>query len=152
MTRKDHPPFKEKGSWASKSLSSLNPDNTWQSCDLNSEVSDSKALSFLSMPNCLSYMEEPVLGMGDTHTHTRCFSVASHVQFFVTPQTPPHQASLSLTVSWSLPKFMSIESVMPFNHLFLCCLLLLLASVFPSIRVFSNVWVCWFVKMNQLDF
>ena len=75
MTRKDHPHFKEKGSWASKSLSSLNPDNTWQSCDLNSEVSDSKALTFFSMPNCLS-----VLGMGDpdthTHTHTR-FSFAA---------------------------------------------------------------------------
>ena len=68
--RKDHPHFKEKGGWASKSLSSLNPDNTWQSCDLNSEVSDSKALTFFSMPNCLSFMEEPVLGMGDTDTHT----------------------------------------------------------------------------------
>ena len=47
-----------------------------------------------------------------------------------------HQASLSITVSWSLFKLMSIESVMPSNHLILCCLLLLLRSVFPSIRVF----------------
>ena len=48
------------------------------------------------------------------------------------------QASLSITNSWSLPKLMSIESVMPSNHLILCCPLLLLPLVFPSIRVFSN--------------
>ena len=48
-----------------------------------------------------------------------------------------HQAFLSFTISWSLLKLMSIESVMPFNHLILCCPLLL-PSVFPSIRVFSN--------------
>ena len=48
------------------------------------------------------------------------------------------QASLSLTISWSLPKFMSIESVMPFNHLILCHSLLLLPSVFPNIEVFAN--------------
>ena len=52
----------------------------------------------------------------------------------------PHdrQASLSITNSWSLPKPMSIELVMPSNHLILCCPLLLLPSIFPSIRVFSN--------------
>ena len=49
-----------------------------------------------------------------------------------------HQASLSITNSWSLLKLMSIESVMPSNHLILCCPLLLLPSIFPSIRVFSN--------------
>ena len=48
------------------------------------------------------------------------------------------QASLSITNSWSLPKLMSIESVMPSNHLILCCPFLLLPSIFPSIRVFSN--------------
>ena len=52
--------------------------------------------------------------------------------------TAAHQASLSLTVAQSLPKFMFIESVMPSNCLILCCPLLLLPSVFPSIRVFSN--------------
>ena len=62
----------------------------------------------------------------------------SSVQLFVTPQTAACQTSLSFTISWSLLKLMSIESVMPFNHLFLCHLLLLLPSVFPSIRVFSN--------------
>ena len=49
-----------------------------------------------------------------------------------------HQASLSITNSWSPPKPMSIKSVMPSNHLILCCPLLLLPSIFPSIRVFSN--------------
>ena len=54
------------------------------------------------------------------------------------PWTAASQASLSITNSWSLPKPMSIESVMPFNYLILCCPLLLLPSIFPSIRVFSN--------------
>ena len=62
----------------------------------------------------------------------------SYVRLFVTPWTSAHQASLSLTISWSFLKLMSIESVMPSNHLILCCLLLLLRSIFPSIRVFSN--------------
>ena len=57
---------------------------------------------------------------------------------FVTPRTAAHQASLSITNSWSLLKLMSIESVMPSNHLILCHPLLLLPSVLPSIRVFSN--------------
>ena len=56
----------------------------------------------------------------------------------MTPWTAGHQASLSITNSWSLLKLMSIESVMPSNHLILCCPLLLQPSVFPSIRVFSN--------------
>ena len=55
-----------------------------------------------------------------------------------TPQTTPHQASLSITNSQSLFKLMSFESVMPSNRLILCCPLLLLPSIFPSIRVFSN--------------
>jgi len=56
----------------------------------------------------------------------------------MTPWTAAWQAPLFLTISQSWPKFMSIESVMPSNHLILCCPLLLLPSVFPSIRVFSN--------------
>ena len=56
----------------------------------------------------------------------------------VIPWTAASQASLSMTNSWSLLKFMSIESVMPSNHLILCHPLLLLPSIFPSIRVFSN--------------
>ena len=56
----------------------------------------------------------------------------------VTPRTAAHQASLSITNSLNLLKLMSIESVMPSNHLILCCPLLLLPSILPSIRVFSN--------------
>ena len=62
----------------------------------------------------------------------------SHVQLFVTPWTAAHQASLSITNSQSLLKLMRIESVMPSNHLILCCPFLLLPSVFPSIRIFSS--------------
>ena len=62
----------------------------------------------------------------------------SHVQLSATPWTAARQACLSITNSWSLPKFMSIELVMPSNHLILCHFLLLLPSIFPSIRVFSN--------------
>ena len=62
----------------------------------------------------------------------------SHVWLFATPWTTARQASLSFTISWSLPKLMSIESVMSSNYFFLCCPLLLLPSIFPSIRVFSN--------------
>ena len=54
------------------------------------------------------------------------------------PWTGAHQASLSPTISQSLPKLMSIESAIPSNHLILCCRLFLLPSIFPSIRVFSN--------------
>ena len=55
-----------------------------------------------------------------------------------TPCTAAHQASLSITNSWSLLRLMSIESVMLSSHLILCCPLLLLPSIFPSIKVFSN--------------
>ena len=62
----------------------------------------------------------------------------SHVQLFANPWTAARQASLSITKSWSLLKFMSIESMMPSNHLVLCPPLLLLPSIFPNIRVFTN--------------
>ena len=62
----------------------------------------------------------------------------SCVQLFATPWPAASQASLSITHSWSLPKLMSIESVMPSNYLILCHPLFLLPSIFPSIRVFSN--------------
>ena len=62
----------------------------------------------------------------------------SYVQLFVTPWTAAHQASLSITNSWSLLKLISIESMMPSNHLILCRPLLLSPSILPSIRVFSN--------------
>ena len=62
----------------------------------------------------------------------------SHVWLFVTPWAAAPQASLSITNSQSLLKLVSIKSVMPSNHLIVCCPLLLLPSIFPSIRVFSN--------------
>ena len=70
----------------------------------------------------------------------------------VTPWTAACQASLSLTISWSLLKLMSIESMMPSNYLILCCPLLLLPSIFPSIRVFSNEWalhIRWFTNRKR---
>ena len=79
--------------------------------------------------------------MGSRRTRNFLFSLVqslSHVQLFATPWTAARQASLSITNSRSLLKLMSIESVMPSNHLILCCPLLLLPSVFPSIRVFSS--------------
>ena len=65
-------------------------------------------------------------------------SVAQLSLVFATPWTAVHQASLSITNSWSLFKFMCIKSVMPSNHLILCCPLLFLPSTFPSVGIFSN--------------
>ena len=79
----------------------------------------------------------------------------SCVQFFPTPGTAAHQASLSITNFWSLPKLMSIESVMPSNHLILCNPLLLLSSIFPRISVFFNEsvlhirWPKYFTQVFQ---
>ena len=76
-----------------------------------------------------------------THTHSGIFSSVqslSRIQLFETPWTEAHQASLSITSSQSLLKLMSIESVMPSNHLILCRPLLPPPSIFPNIRVFSN--------------
>ena len=70
----------------------------------------------------------------------------------VTPWTAARQASLSITYSQSLLKLMSIESVMPSNHLILCHLLLLLPSIFPSIRVFSNEFVLHIRRLNYWSF
>ena len=61
-----------------------------------------------------------------------------HVRLFAIPWIAAHQASLSITNSWSLLKLMSIESVMLSSHLILCCPLLLLTPILPSIRIFSN--------------
>ena len=75
--------------------------------------------------------------MEKSHNHTVVQSLR-HVRLFATPQTAAHQASLSFTISQSLLKLRSIESVMPSNHLILCHPLCHLLSVFPSIRIFSN--------------
>ena len=71
----------------------------------------------------------------NTHSSVQSFSC---VWLFATPWTAAHQVSLSITNSWSLLKLMSIKWVIPFNHLILCYPLLLLPSILPSIRVFSN--------------
>ena len=75
---------------------------------------------------------------GEVMVPTASVQSLSHVQLLSTPWTAARQASLSTTNSWGLLKLMSIESVMPFNHLILCHPLLLLPSIFTSIRVFSN--------------
>ena len=83
----------------------------------------------------------PLSYLGSPGPKTTLFSSVqslSHVRLFATPWTAACQASLSITNCRSLPKSMSIELVMPSNHLILCRLLLLLPSIFPSIRVFSN--------------
>ena len=79
-----------------------------------------------------------ILASGLLHLMFSSLQLLSRVRLFVTPWTAAHHASLSITNSRSLPKLMSIESVMPTNHLIPYCPLLLLPSIFPSIRVFSN--------------
>ena len=74
----------------------------------------------------------------------------SHVQLFATPWTAARLASLSITNSWSLLKLISIKSVMPSNHLVLCQPLLLLPSILPSIRVFSNESLNQVAKVLEL--
>ena len=81
-------------------------------------------------------VEEPLWGVGVLWS--RLTSVTQLCELFVIPWTAAHQASLSITNSQSLLKLMSIESVIPSNHLIFCRPLLLLPSILPSIRVFSN--------------
>ena len=75
---------------------------------------------------------------GQTLTWTQSVQSLSCVRLLATPRTEARQASLSITNSRSSLKLTSIESVMPSNHLILCCPLLLMPSIFPSIRIFSN--------------
>ena len=83
--------------------------------------------------------KDPILTRGSSvQIQFSSFQLLSRVRLFATPWTAAHQASLSITNSWSLFKLMSIVSVMPSNHLFLCRPLLLSPSIFPSIRIFSN--------------
>ena len=92
----------------------------------------------------LGWREQEVLGKEgyqlnvETEWYLASVQPLNHVRLFATPWTATYQASLSITNSRSLPKLMSTESVMPSIHLIVCCPLLLLPSIFPSIRVFSN--------------
>ena len=79
-----------------------------------------------------------IYGHYNTNIKHQFSSLTQCARFFMTPWIVVHQASLSITNSQSLLKVMSIKSVMPSKHLILCCTLLLLPSIFPSIRVFSN--------------
>ena len=85
----------------------------------------------------LSHGGSPFLGLGLWLGFSSVQSL-SRVRLFVTPSVAARQASLSITNSWSSPKLMSIVSVMPSNHLILCHSLLLLPTIFPRFRVFSN--------------
>ena len=95
-------------------------------------------------PQRITWMLRCYLVLGGTVFYFGLFTgisavqLFSHVWLFATPWTTAHQASLSIINSWSLPKLMSMESVIPSNHLILCRPLFLLPSIFPSIRVFSN--------------
>ena len=104
-------------------------------------------ITFLPRSKCLliSWLQSPSAMILEVEFHVnklilRLSSVQSfsHIWLFVTPWTAACHASLSITNAQSLFKLMSIKSVMSFNHLILCCSLLLLPSIFPSIRVFSN--------------
>ena len=101
-----------------------------------------KSFRFSCLPSSSLFL---VLGTRDRqhslNFHLTSFSsvqLLSRVWLFATPWTAACQDSLSITNSWSLSKLMSIELVMPYNHLILCHPLFLLPSIFPSIRVFSN--------------
>ena len=90
---------------------------------------------------CACYIHVCVFVCMYTHTYIYSCCVVQlliRVLLFVTPWTAVHQAPLSFTLSQSLLKLMSIMSVMPSNHLILCCPLLLLPSIFPNIKIFSN--------------
>ena len=76
----------------------------------------------------------------DTEVSLLFCLVLSHVRFFATPWTAARQASLSFTISWSLLRLMSIESVMPFNYLIFCHPPLLLLSIFPALGSFPVSW------------
>ena len=90
-----------------------------------------------NLPICEKWMDLDSI-LPNEIKHFSSIQLLSCVRLFVTPGTAAHQASLSITNSQSLLKFTSIELVMPSNHLILCRPLLLLPSVFPSIRVFSS--------------
>ena len=90
--------------------------------------------------DCSHEIKRPLLLGRKAMTNLSSVQSLSRVRLFATPWTAAHQVSLSVTNSQSLPKLTSIESVMPSNHLILCCPLLLLPSILPSVRVISKGW------------
>ena len=99
---------------------------------------DAKKILRYLLKNCNVLLKNPVISNSDATVQFNSVQSLSRVWLFATPWTAACQASLSITNSRSLLKLMSTELVMPSNHLILCCPLLLLPSIFPSIRVFSN--------------
>ena len=101
------------------------------------------SLQYFPWPQICSLMKFKLIFLNPYYPQTQFCSVQSlsHVRLFATPWTAACQTPLSTTNSWSLLKLMSIESVMPCNHLILCHRLLLPPSIFPSISVFSDVSV-----------
>ena len=100
--------------------------------------SDERILLYTKLINVIHHVNK--LKIKNTYNHHLIQSVQplSHVRLFASPWTAACQASLYLTMYWSLLKLMSIEQVMPSNHVILCRPLLLLPSIFPSIWVFSS--------------
>ena len=96
------------------------------------------SFSMSNLTKSLPSMNLQLCGELNGHKNFVVVQSLSHVQLFVIRWIPAGQTSLSFTISQSLLKLMSIESVMPSNHLVLCCSLVLLPSTFPSIRVFSS--------------
>ena len=94
-------------------------------------------VSFLNLMN-QSLLASSFSSVASSLSQFSSVQLLSRLQLFATPRTAACQASLSITNSWSLLKLMSVESVMPSNHLVLCRPLLFLPAIFPSIRVFSN--------------
>ena len=131
----------------------IKPDSTVQGLSLTRPTSTSDTSCWPKLLPVLltNWMSDSILGLDyllewltelrKTHLFTRlsiCCCYCSVTQSLATPWTAAHQASLSPAISQSLLKLTSFESVMPSNHLVLCHLLLLLPSIFPSIRVFSK--------------
>jgi len=109
----------------------------WSSCHSIVHVKWFLYILTVSFMSCMFYHNKK--------EYISSVQLLSHVQLFTTPWTAARQAPLSITNSWSLLKFTSIELVMPSNHLILCHPLLLPPSIFPSIRVFLNesVHISW---------
>ena len=105
----------------------------------SSSPTESKSLFYTSVSLLLSCIQGYHYHLSKFHIYVfSSVQSLSRVQLFATPRIAARQASLSITNSWNPPKPMSIESVMPSNHLILCHPLLLLPPILPSIRVFSN--------------
>ena len=113
-------------------------------------------MNFYVVNSCVTIIQVKLQDISSTQclVFRVLIQLLSPVWLFATPWTAAHQAPLFSTISWSLLKFMSIESVIPSNHLFLCRPLLLPPSIFPSIRVSSNesALCIWWLKYQEMSF